>query len=200
MLGRQVFGLRCEADSVRRDEIRQNLLVSFLLETVDFDCFPQQRVGNNVGVAQHPQTCVAFGLHRDIPDRQADQSIARLRVESGPIDNRRSVWIVRVEQHAAEGSLVRLAAENDRTAFAGFPCPGSTVGGPDFGSIQIERGSPCFDRLRHDAPCPLEQLVANTPDTSSARQNLDARRSTERTYSGTTPLASATEGSELTRI
>jgi hypothetical protein len=62
---------------------------------------------------------------------------------------------MRVEQHAAEGSLVRLAAENYRAALAGFPCPGGTVGGPDFGSIQIERGSPSFYRLRHGAPYPL---------------------------------------------
>jgi hypothetical protein len=62
---------------------------------------------------------------------------------------------MRVEQHAAEGSLVRLAAEYYRAALAGFPCPGGTVGGPDFGSIQIERGSPSFYRLRHGAPYPL---------------------------------------------
>ena len=86
---------------------------------------------------------------------------------------------MRVEQHAAEGSLVRLAAENDRTALVGFPYPGGAVGGPDFGGIQIERGSPSFDRLRHDAPYPLERLVANTPDTSSARQNRKLRRRTE---------------------
>jgi hypothetical protein len=88
---------------------------------------------------------------------------------------------MRVEQHAAESSLVRLAAENDRAARVGLPCPGGAIGGPDFGSIQIERGSPSFHRLRHDAPYPLERLVANTPDTSSARQNREGRHRTERT-------------------
>jgi hypothetical protein len=48
---------------------------------------------------------------------------------------------MRVEQHAAEGSLVLLAAENDRAALVGLPCPGGAIGGPDLGSIQIERGS-----------------------------------------------------------
>ena len=44
-----------------------------------------------------------------------------------------------VDQHAAEGSLVRLAAENDRAGIAGFPYPGSAVGGLDCCGIQRKR-------------------------------------------------------------
>src|SRR5260370_35669000 len=43
--GRQVFGLRGEADTVRRNEVRQNLLVACFPETVEFPHLSQQAVG-----------------------------------------------------------------------------------------------------------------------------------------------------------
>jgi hypothetical protein len=73
----------------------------------------------------------SLGVHGDVPDRQGDEPVTRLGLEDRPIDDRWSVGIMGVEQHAAEGPLMRLAAENDRLSFAGFPHPGSTIGGPD---------------------------------------------------------------------
>src|ERR1700733_1443617 len=101
------------------------------LETVDLDRFPQQRVFDGHGIAEHPQAGVALGLHRDVPDRQADEPVARLGLEARPIDDRWSVGVVGLDQHSAEGPLVTLAAENDRPSFAGFPYPGGAVGRPD---------------------------------------------------------------------
>jgi hypothetical protein len=49
-----------------------------------------------------------------------------------------SVGVVGVDQHAAEGPLVPLAAENNRPSIAGLPYPGSAVGGPNHRVIQGE--------------------------------------------------------------
>src|SRR5260370_25512365 len=51
VFGRQVFGLRCEADTVSRDEVRQNLLVACFLETAAFDRFSQHRAAAGLGLA-----------------------------------------------------------------------------------------------------------------------------------------------------
>src|SRR6266851_293418 len=54
MARRLVFGLWREPDSIGLDEVGKNLLVSCFLEPVDFDRFPQQRVRERLGIAQHP--------------------------------------------------------------------------------------------------------------------------------------------------
>ena len=43
-----------------------------LLEPVELDRLAQQRVGDQLGIAQHADAGLALGLHRDVPDRQAD--------------------------------------------------------------------------------------------------------------------------------
>jgi hypothetical protein len=105
--------------------------VPCFLETLDLDRIPQQWVFDGLGIAKYPQACVTLGLHGDVPDRQGGEPVTRLGLEDRPIDDRWSVGIMGVEQHAAERPLMRLAAENDRLSFAGFPYPGSTIGGPD---------------------------------------------------------------------
>src|SRR6202040_3246744 len=77
-----------------------------------------------------------LGLHRDIPDRQADEPFASLRIEHRPFDDRWLVRVVRIEQHTTKGRLVRLAADVDRPRFACCPNPGGTVGGLDRSIIE----------------------------------------------------------------
>ena len=134
----QVFRFRRQGNAIRLYEIGKDLLVPCFLETLDLDRPPQQWVFDSLGIAKHPQACVAFSLHCDVPDRQADEPVARLGLEDRPIDSRWSVGVVGVDQHAAEGPLVPLATKNDRPSFAGFPYPGSAVGGPDHRVIQGE--------------------------------------------------------------
>ena len=105
-------------------------MASFL-EPVQFDGAPQQCVFDHRGIAQHALAGLPFGLHRDIPDRQADEALASLGVELWPFDDRWLVGVVRVEQHTAKGCLVRLAPGVDRSRFACGPNPGGTVGGRD---------------------------------------------------------------------
>ena len=124
----QIIGFHGEADAVGLDHIGKDLLVPPLLEAVELDRLAQQRVRHRLGVAQHPQTGFPFGLHRDIPDRQADQTIARLGVERGPVDDRGTIGIVGVEQHPAKRPLVRFAAGNDRAGFGRSPNPGGAIG------------------------------------------------------------------------
>ena len=74
-----VFRLRRQADPVRLDEIGKNFLVPPFLEAVELDGAPQQCVLDRLGIAQHAQAGLPLGLHGDVPNRQADEAVARLR-------------------------------------------------------------------------------------------------------------------------
>src|SRR5205085_401882 len=69
------------------------------------------------------------------PDRQADEPGARLLVEPGPLDHRRFVRVMRIEQQVAEGDLVQLTARSDRAGNRRRPAPRGRVGGRDNGFL-----------------------------------------------------------------
>src|SRR5262249_8925857 len=58
-----------------------------------------------------------LGLHRDVPDRQRDDLAAGLLVQLRPVDDRRLVWVVGLQELVAEQREVRLAPQPE--AFAG---------------------------------------------------------------------------------
>src|SRR6516164_6142516 len=122
-----IFRFWSQADAVGLNKIGKNLLVSSFLKAIELDCLPQQRIGDRFRIAQNAQTGLALGLHSDVPNRQADEAAARFGLELGPIDDRRLVGIVRVQQHMAKGRLVRLTAGNDGPG-SGCPYPSSTIG------------------------------------------------------------------------
>ncbi len=97
-------------------------------EPVELDRLAQQRVGHLFGIAQHPQPGLAFGLHGDVPDRQADKAIAGVGFERRPVDDRRLVAVMGVEQHPAKRGLVRLAARKDRIRAGRLPFTSGTIG------------------------------------------------------------------------
>ncbi len=133
--GAAVFGLGHEPDAVGRDQVGQHLLVAPLLEPVERDGLAQQRIGDRLGIARDADLRLALGLHRDVPDRQGDEPVARLAVEPGPIDHRRLVRVMGVEQHPAEGGLVPLAAGADRPWCGCRPAPRQRIGGRNRGVI-----------------------------------------------------------------
>ena len=126
-----VFGLNRETDTVGLDEVGEDLLVPPFLETVEFDRLPQQGVGDGRGIAQHAQAGLALGLNRDVPDWQADQSVARLGIEDRPVDDRGLVAVVSVEQHSAKCRFMSIAAGNDRSGMGGSPISGGMIGSFD---------------------------------------------------------------------
>src|SRR5262245_133120 len=81
----EVFGFRRQPDAIGPGEIGKNLLVPSLLKAVELDRLPQQRISDRLAVAQNTQACLALGLHRNVPDRQIDQSAARVGIERRPI-------------------------------------------------------------------------------------------------------------------
>jgi hypothetical protein len=110
-----------EFDAIGLDHIGENVLVPAFLEPVQIDRLAQQRIGDRVAIAQHAQLRLALGLHGDVPDRQADEAVARLVVELGPIDDRGLIGIEGVEQHPAEHGLVPVAAGADGTGVFFLP-------------------------------------------------------------------------------
>src|SRR4029077_18584146 len=115
-----------------------DLLVSSFLKAVEFDRLLQQRIGDLFAVAQNAQTGLALGLYRDVPDRQAYEAVARLKVEFRPIDNRRLVGGLGVEQHSAEISLLGVAAGKDWSGSSSCPYSSGTVGRRDHRLIRHE--------------------------------------------------------------
>ena len=91
------------------------------LEAVELDGLLEERVRDALGIGRDVDLGLPFGLHRDVPNRQADQAPARVVRELGPIDRRRLVGIVRVEEHAAKEALVRLAADANRPPRLALP-------------------------------------------------------------------------------
>ena len=97
-------------------------------EPVELDRLAQQRVRHLFGITQDPQPGLALGLHGDVPDRQADQPIAGGGFQRRPVDDRRLVTVMGVEQHPAKRGLVRLAARNDRIRAGSLPFTSGTIG------------------------------------------------------------------------
>ena len=108
--------------------MRQHHLVPSFLPAVQPDRGAPVRVGDAVGVGQHAQSRLALGLHRDIPDRQVDQTVARLGRQLRPVDDRRLVRIEGVAEHAAGEAFVRVAANADWPCLLIPPKPGGAVG------------------------------------------------------------------------
>jgi len=140
----------------RRDQVGKNLLVAALLEAIELDRAPQQRIIDRFGIAQHAQARLAFGLHGDVPDWEANQPVARVGIEHRPLDDRRFVGVVRVEQHTAKRRLVRLAAWSDRPGSGRRPYPGCAVGGTHRRVIQHRNHLP-VPTPRHGVDCATAQ-------------------------------------------
>ena len=115
-----VVRLGRERDAVGRDEIGEHVFVAALLEGVELDRCAQQGIGSDRGKGGDIEPRPPFGLHGDIPDGQAHEAIARLRIELGPIDHRRFVGIEGVQQRPAEEGLVRVAADANRSLGEGL--------------------------------------------------------------------------------
>ena len=98
-------------DPVCLDEIGKNFLVPAFLETVELDGALQQPVRDGLGIAQHAQARLALGLHRNVPNRQADEAVAGLAIERRPIDVSR----------ACRGYGCRSAS--GRKPSCALPCP-----------------------------------------------------------------------------
>src|SRR5262249_20847829 len=88
---REIFRFWRQADAVGLNEVGKDLLVAAFLKTVEFDGLLQQRIGDLLTIAQDTQTGLALGLDRDVPYWQADETVARFRIEFWPIDDRRLV-------------------------------------------------------------------------------------------------------------
>jgi len=65
------------------------MFVAALLEGVELDRLAQQWIGSGGGIGSDIEPGSSLGLYRNVPDGQAHQLIARLRIELGPIDHRR---------------------------------------------------------------------------------------------------------------
>ncbi len=90
-----------------------------LLEGVHVDRLLQPRIiGHDVGVGLDPHGGLALGLHGDVPDRQADQPLAHLLGELGPVDDGGLVGVMGLQQHLAEHRLVLLRADPERGRIA----------------------------------------------------------------------------------
>ena len=118
---RDVGRLRRERDAIGRHQIGQHQLVTPLLEAVELDRLLEQGIGDGFGIGLDAQTGLALGLDRDVPDRQADQTLARRGIERRPVNDGRLVGIEGVEQHAAEECLMLFAAEPKQRL---LPAPG----------------------------------------------------------------------------
>ena len=102
---------RRQCDAIGGNEIGKHVLVPALLERVELDRLPQQRIRRLRRISCHIEPSPPLRLHRDIPDGQLDQPIAGLRVEFRPIDYRGFVRIESVKKCAAKKRFVRVAAE-----------------------------------------------------------------------------------------
>ena len=66
---------------VRRHQVGEHVFVAPLLEGVELDRLAQQGIGSDRGVGGDIEPRSPLGLHRDVPDRQGHQAIARLGIE-----------------------------------------------------------------------------------------------------------------------
>src|SRR4051795_8508553 len=69
-----VFRLRRQRNAIGLHEIGENLFVTPFLKPVELDGAPQQSVLDRLGITEHAQPGLPFGLHSDIPNRQSDEA------------------------------------------------------------------------------------------------------------------------------
>src|ERR1700730_7095551 len=171
----EVFRLRRRADAVGLDKIGQHLLVPSFFNAVELDRPLKQRIGDGLSVAQDAQARLALGLHRNVPDRQTDQSAARVGLERWPIYNRRLVGIVGVEQHAADSGFVRLAAGDNRPWAGARPPRGVTVSRRNRRVIEHELPLSCTNCHRREAPRTELPITVASPAQFRATVDLPKR-------------------------
>src|SRR2546429_129865 len=112
---RQVLRLGRERDTIGRDEMGEHGLVAAFLEGVELDRLAQQRIRSYRREGSDVEPRPALGLHGNVPDGQAHETLACAGVELRPIDHRRPVGIEGVEERAAEERLVGVASRPDRS-------------------------------------------------------------------------------------
>ena len=100
-----------------------------LLERIQRNCLPKERIPDEIGIALDAQPCAALGLHRNVPDRQADQPVAGILGQLGPIDDGRLVGIERIEKHSAKQRLMRFTADSNLARWIASPAAGGQVRG-----------------------------------------------------------------------
>jgi len=75
---REVLRLGRQLDSIGCDHVGEHALVAALLEGVELDRLAQQRIVRHRSVGSDVQPRASFGLHGNVPDRQAHEARARL--------------------------------------------------------------------------------------------------------------------------
>jgi hypothetical protein len=96
------------------DEVCQHQLVARFLEGIHLHRGLEQGIGDQRRISPHVQTGALLDRDGDIPDRQRLDLGFRVRVELGPIEHRRAVWIMRVEQRPAHQHQVIVSAQSER--------------------------------------------------------------------------------------
>src|SRR5262245_17098415 len=95
--------------------MRQHHLMPALLERIHLDGFLEQWICDPRGIGRDVEPGASLRLHRNIPDGQAGEAVARLSFELRPIQDGGTIRIVRIEQHPAEQIEMFVATKPHRS-------------------------------------------------------------------------------------